>query len=325
MQALNDCRRKLRDAGIPMDALLFPVLAAPPSLLWMAQTNLQLKWDVALMVAANWLLLVACTIYCAIRPGLRLLASISGSFLALLFTLAAVSLPSVLPLVLPERLWDVELRAWDAALGIDHVAFLRWLTGLPVALKVLEVFYFSTMPLMVLTPLVLMAYRRYDRLHEVLWLYVWTLAAVVAIAAFFPARGMFSGLPLPADIRALLPAAAGDYHLRLVEPLISGEATVFDIASNPGSIVFPSFHLCMAAILALAFRGIRYFNVAGIVAAVLIAVSIVPIGGHYVVDGLASIPVLAAVFAIYRRVQPPVAEAKEQVSLAAGLKGEAAA
>jgi hypothetical protein len=298
---LQLCRTRLAEAGVPASALFFPLIVTPLSLVWLSQVRLGLDWETAWPVALKWALLAAFVSYCAVRLRLRPLAGLVGAWTTILMAFAAVSLPSALPFFEAQRLWDPTFLVWDRALGIDHLALFANLAAWPAAVDALNAVYFKTPHLVMLTPVLLVALGRYDRLREFLWLFAWTLAAVTAIAAFFPAKGLLAGLDMTADARAMLPAGAGDYHLRLVDHLISGRARLYDITSNPGVIVFPSFHFCMAALLARAFRGIRILGPSSAILAALIVVSIVPIGGHYVVDGLASIPILVAAAAIHRR------------------------
>jgi hypothetical protein len=293
-------RRRLAEAGVPSSALFFPCLAVPPSLLWLSATPLDLDWRTAAMAASKWSLLAAFVVYCAVRMRLKAVAGIVGAWTIIVFSFAAVSLASALPFFMAPRLWDGAFLAWDRALGVDHAAFFVWLAGVPGAVAVLDALYFKTPHLTMAAPLVLVALGRYERLHEFLWLFAWTLGIVVTVAAFVPARGLFGSLALAPEVRALLPDAAGDFHLALVDHLISGRLKVYDIAANPGVTVFPSFHFCMAALVAWAFRDIRFLNVVAAAIAVLIVVSIIPIGGHYVVDGIASLPLLAGAIAFNR-------------------------
>jgi hypothetical protein len=260
----------------------------------------RLDWEKAGGVAMAWLFFVAFVTYCAVRFRLRAFPAIVGSFLVASYGLAAVSIAAALPFFDGPRLWDSEFLAMDAMLGIDHLAFFRWLATMPWAMRTLQFFYFMTLPLIMLAPVLIAALGRYDRLHEFLWLFVWTLAAVTIVAAFVPARGLFSGLGLTQEMRDLLPSTAGDFHIAFIDRLIAGQIERYDMTSNPGATVFPSFHLCMAFILAWVFRGMPVLGAISTVIAGTIVVSIVPIGGHYVVDGIASVPIVMIAAAVYR-------------------------
>jgi hypothetical protein len=304
MGSSSQWRLRLAEAGIPLSALLFPLIATPPSLIWLAGLPFGLDWWKAGLMALNWAVLAGYVLFCARSSRSRTLTAIIASITIITFGLAAVSLPTSLPFFGVTRLWDDVFLSWDHAIGINHTAMLSWFASNATITNILHFLYFSTAIMVIGAAVTLIALRRHDRLHELLWLFVWTLAAVTVIAAFVPAKGLFSGLGLNEELRSALPPQSGDYHLVFVERLISGLPQTLDIAANPGVVVFPSFHFCMAFLLAWAFRGIRHLAFPSTCISALIMISIVPIGGHYVVDALASFPVLLAMLAAHRALVP---------------------
>lgn len=108
------------------------------------------------------------------------------------------------------------------------------------------------------------------------------IAAIISI--FTPAVGNIAYFRLERLAGTRLPAGAGVYFLQSFHAYRDGTAAFLDVRQFSGVVEFPSFHMVMAIVVAFALRGIGLIG--WIVAAwcALVAISTVPIGGHYVVD-----------------------------------------
>jgi hypothetical protein len=295
-----DLNARADAAGVPLWTLVAPLPVTLLALGWMATMQVTLDWHVLSLLATSWLILAGLTLALLAVSPMRPLPALVGSFCVLLLGLAASSLPSVLGFAGPRVLWDAAFLAADRAMGIRHEDLIAVVTERPWLSALLHGVYFNTVKIIFLLPLLLCALRRYDRLHELLTLFVGSLFAIVAIAAFMPARGLFANITLDPATAAALPAYAGVFHLALVDSLLSGAPIVYNIAENPGVIVFPSFHCCMGLLVVLALRGIPVLAIAGLCAGVAIIVSTIPFGGHYVVDLVGGAAVLLAIAALSR-------------------------
>jgi membrane-associated phospholipid phosphatase len=300
LSTLVSFNERLTRCGLPAVGFAVPVAATGLSIIWMSHTQLSLETSGLLNLVLTWLLLTAMSLSLAAASPMRPLPALIGSFCIILFGFVGVSLPSALGFVGARHLWDAEFLAIDQALGIDHAAFIQWAAANPLVAETLRFFYFKTALALFAVPGALVLLGRYDRLRELLQVFLLTITSIVAIAAFFPARGLFSAITLPAETLAMLPPQAGVFHLALVETLLAGGPVVYDVSANPGIIVFPSFHCCMALMIAYAFRGVSLLGAAASLWAAVVIVSTVPIGGHYVIDLAAGGAVFAAATRVIR-------------------------
>jgi hypothetical protein len=287
-------------AGVPLWTLFAPLPVTLAALAWMMTTNVTLDWPVLTGLATSWLILVGLTVALLAVSPMRPLPALLGSFSVLLLAFAAASLPSVLGFAGPRMLWDGVFLAADRALGIRHEGLIAAVAERPWLSALLHGVYFNTVKVVFALPLLLCVLGRYDRLRELLALFVGSLFVIVAIAAFMPARGLFPNITLDAATVAALPSYAGVFHLELVDSLLTGAPVVYNVAANPGVIVFPSFHCCMGLLVVLALRGIRVLEAVGLGLGVAIIVSTIPFGGHYVVDLVGGAAVLLAIAALMR-------------------------
>jgi hypothetical protein len=287
-------------AGVPLWTLLAPLPVTIAALIWMTTTSVTLDWPVLMGLATSWLILVGLTIALLAVSPMRLLPALLGSFSALLLAFAAASLPSVLGFAGPRLLWDGVFLAADRAIGIRHESLIAAVAERPWLSALLHGVYFNTVKVIFALPVVLCVLGRHDRLRELLTLFVGSLFVIVAIAAFMPARGLFANITLDAATAAALPAYAGVFHLELVDSLLTGASVTYNIAANPGVIVFPSFHCCMGLLVVLAMRGIPVLGPIALGLGVAIIVSTIPFGGHYVVDLAGGAAVLLAMAALMR-------------------------
>lgn len=119
---------------------------------------------------------------------------------------------------------------------------------------------------------------------------------------FYPAIGNIAHSGLGWLAGAGLPSGSGIYHLEAVTAYREGTGVLLDIRKLEGVVTFPSFHMIMALAVAYGFRTTRWlaWPMAGWCA--LVAVSTVPIGGHYVVDLIGGTALWCACLALARRV-----------------------
>ncbi len=80
---------------------------------------------------------------------------------------------------------------------------------------------------------------------------------------------------------------AGVWHLQHFEALRNGTFRVFTAQETEGLITFPSYHTACALLVPLAMRGFGALTAIAWAFAAVVAVSTVPIGGHYLIDVIA--------------------------------------
>src|ERR1700749_1639346 len=173
---------------------------------------------------------------------------------------------------LPLR--DAQLRSLDRLFGISVPSIATWTTHHQL-LHALNQHIYASLRLFALAALVWCLYRRQQRSAQRLLLAsAYALAVVALVSIFLPGIGPWYNrgfLPLPNQIaceQTLL-------SLRAATPLALG-------SQDARIVCFPSFHVSLAFLSALALRpASRLVSTAALAWALLIAVSTVLLGWHY--------------------------------------------
>ncbi len=215
---------------------------------------------------------------------------------------------------------DNVLAAADRALGLDSVAWTAAVAGVPLLAKVCGLVYVISVGAVFGATIILTLLKRTDRVTELSFLFVATIILCAVIGIVFPAYGPFTHLKMNAAIVHALPQGAGTFYMPMMQLYRSGAVRVVDFTRLMGVITFPSFHACMALMVTYAFRGMaRYFWP---IAAfnLLVGASIVPIGGHYVIDILGGSAVFVAAAIVASVLCYPHAAAAEPLEYAPAIR-----
>jgi len=115
-------------------------------------------------------------------------------------------------------------------------------------------------------------------------LLTWSCSLVlIALAAFFaPALGCFTYLS--AGQVDHLPNGAGTYAMQAFLEFRNATKPMLALSALSGVITFPSFHAVGALMLSQAWHGMPIIGIATKILAVVVVISCVPIGGHYLID-----------------------------------------
>jgi len=191
---------------------------------------------------------------------------------------------------------DHALARWDAALGWDTVAVLRWVSSRPAVRSLLIYAYNSTELQLVLAPMVAAFAHDRRRLRVFLYAVVYSSFAGSLVYYFFPSSGPAGIFESP----DFLPVQRLT-HLKF-EQVHNFEPVTTLLG---GLIAFPSFHVAWSALATYATRSRpRIFWPLAALNVVVIA-STALLGWHYIVDvaaGLAlALACIAAGAATYRR------------------------
>jgi hypothetical protein len=195
---------------------------------------------------------------------------------------------------------DGWLTGMDLALGFDTSAWLRTFAEYPAFADLLALAYTSIFPLVFLSAVVLSVRGRSASLWEMTAGFSVGIVVCATISVLLPAIGSVSHAGLEGLAGAGLPNGSGIYHLHAVSAYRDGTSPLLDVRKLEGVVTFPSFHMIMAIIVAAAFRstGIIGWAVAGWCG--LVAISTVPMGGHYLIDLIAGTLIWLAVRQVCR-------------------------
>lgn len=221
-----------------------------------------------------------------------------------LLLLLPVAASAYISMQLPFPLADDQLATMDAALGFDWSKTIAFIDERPWLAGLFNCVYTAFTPQLILSPLLLALGKEPAKAYKMLICYgaIVLLASFVAITV--PAVGTFATTGLqPKNINI-------QYALDFVAPLRalkSGDIFVFRPFELSGIISFPSVHAAVAVLCAWAWWHNRLLRYPVLALNVLMAISAVPNGGHYLVDVMAGIGVAIWVILAVDRVEARLA------------------
>lgn len=183
---------------------------------------------------------------------------------------------------------DHALARWDAGLGWDTVAVLRWVAERPALRRFLALCYNTTELQLVLAPLVAAFAHDKRRLRVFLYAVVYSSFAGSLIYYFFPSSGPAGVFDSP-DFMAVQRLT----HLKYEQ--VHNFQPVTTLLG--GLIAFPSFHVAWSVLATYAAQPRKYIFLIFFVLNVMVISSTVLLGWHYLVDVPAGI--LLAVVALW--------------------------
>lgn len=195
---------------------------------------------------------------------------------------------------------DDRLMAWDVALGFDWLAYSKWLTASPLLNEILFFAYnqitFSGLAALAVILIVLNDRRRE---LEIIYLVVVTAIVCITMATAFPAKATMALLG-DQELLARLQIGTGVLHVDQLLALRGNGPVFLRPDDMQGLVSFPSFHTCMALIIAWCSRGRWYTIAIGTVIGAAIVAGTPIFGGHYLVDVLGGMAVTAGAIWVWR-------------------------
>jgi PAP2 superfamily len=187
-------------------------------------------------------------------------------------------------------LWDAEFVQWDAMLGFHWKSWWDTVIAHPPLVLGLGYFY-SSLPVQIFIAIMYFSHFNYaDRNRELLWIALLSGVLVSLVSGVMPARGAFEYFGVPKFAS----------HLAVLTTLRESTTHAFVISQMQGIITFPSYHTVMAIYFSYAFRGCGkiFYVILGV--NILMLLSVVTHGGHYVVDVIAGAVVVVLVIVSVR-------------------------
>lgn len=244
--------------------------AAPDQHLLMVCLNMLLCLAIASYVTAQQLFPTACAIL-AFSAWVVFLSMTMGHAN---YVLTSLNLP----------LWDRPLAAIDAFFGFDHVAIRNGTGSNEVLSNILMRAYTKTGWQLYLAVGLLFVMRDFKRLTDTFSILTLGVVATIVISSLMPAVGTFPYFNL-SDTTApyLKPVNTGGYVAHYTA-LRDGSMRAFPQGDWQGLVTFPSFHVIFSLVGLYAVAHIRALAVLSAAFTAVVVVSIVPVGGHYVID-----------------------------------------
>ena len=226
--------------------------------------------------------------YCRTRPLPRLVESCELAIWAILY-FQALAITMQIAGRSPRPLVDAQLTALDHAMHFSTVAVARGVAHWPVLHVGLAVIYALVGPMLIAAVLVPSAMGKGDASRRLVAGVV--LAAILTAIAFalWPATGPWTTEGFHANREQ---QAVTHYLAQL-----KSSATLDLSKGDAGIVAFPSFHVLLAMMSALALGAVRRLRAIAWTLAILVAVSTLTTGWHYLTDvlgGLALTVIAAA-------------------------------
>ncbi len=218
--------------------------------------------------------------------GLTLLTLAGSLILPLVFTgvlFEYIATSADFPLL------DRSLDAVDRAIGFDWSSFLATANAYPSVSAVLVFAYWSTGPVLLGTLLILCFRGDVYRLSEFLAVLALCSLCTGVLMVLVPAAGAYVQHAPAQALFSHLGTHAGMWHFQTFRSLRDDLTPIIDFSKSEGLVTFPSFHTVLAIITTYALRDLRILFWIILPLNLLVIVSTLPEGGHYLVDVIAGI------------------------------------
>ncbi|WP_246166519.1 phosphatase PAP2 family protein [Sphingomonas sinipercae] len=261
--------------------------------------------DLRLDLSGSWALLIVLATFLLVgrwsyvRGRARLLGDGINAFALLLLATSFSGMISLLGLHQHFELVDTALLQLDKAIGIDDLAVLRFLAGLPTGLiDLLARAYNDTTLLMLLSMAALTLVGDRRELWRAMFCFTGSLPTVCLLSIATPAKGV--GVWASAELLKSFPGRPATYFWQTFDTFYAGDVEAIRLDSLGAVVSFPSFHTVMGLIVLTMWRQYRWVRpLAGLWFAVML-VGTIPFGGHYFVDLIAGALVWALWFELSR-------------------------
>lgn len=197
---------------------------------------------------------------------------------------------------------DQTLLAWDAALGFRWEAFIRAVDASRTASLTLQYAYSSFSFQLLLIPIYFAFAGRANLSYAFIFAYVLANIASSAIGVFFPALGTYATLHPTATELHNINAMFGFRFLEQFHAVRALQPFTFRLEDAQGILTFPSMHAAGAMLCGWMSWQSRILRLPGLTLNILMAISALTHGSHYLVDVLMGLTIAGLVIVLTRRV-----------------------
>lgn len=241
--------------------------------------------------------------YARVRKSQNLAAMLFGTAFLVAFASGFSVLNYFLLTVAGHRI-DSLLAQIDRALGVDWPVLMVFVTAHPALNLLLRLAYVTVLPQVSLLIIVLGCTARPRAIYEFCLALAIAAGITVAFWTAFPSFGAFSVYDLARDVAHRLHPELGPAYARELIALLHDGPGRISPDHIKGLIGFPSFHAAMAVLVAWYGREIRYLRWPLVSWNLVVLVATPVHGGHFVVDVLAGLAVVAAAVFVTDRIAP---------------------
>ena len=195
---------------------------------------------------------------------------------------------------------DEALMRWDAAIGFDWIAFIKFIDARPWLAGALGEAYGSFLPQLAIAPALLLLFGYSRRAHAFMISFGTLTLFAAVIAIWFPAYGTYTVYGVPNGSLQNINSHFGYQFIDHFEAVRSSSSYQVSAGTMSGILTFPSVHAGVAYLLIWATWPLKWFRYPFLVLNIAMAIAAVSHANHYLVDILASIP-LAIVTVVFIR------------------------
>lgn len=201
------------------------------------------------------------------------------------FTAVAAVL-SYLAASLARPLVDDQLVRADALMGFDWAAYVGFVNERPWLGRLSSIVYMSTLPQVAIAAILLPLLGLVERARELVLAVMFAALIAIAVSAWLPSAGALAYYHPSSDFLApnapIVDLAYKQEFFRMRDLAIP----VLSLDGAKGLIAFPSYHVALSVLIALAFRG-HYPLFAPLAILNLAVILSTPVdGGHHMSDAL---------------------------------------
>lgn len=199
-------------------------------------------------------------------------------------------------------LWDQHFAAADALIGINHVELREGIAQNEFVSKFLLHAYTKTYLQLYLGIALLVLSDRRERLADTLSVVALGAVATLVFSTLMPAAGTYPYFHMSSLTSGYLTGFDTGAYYDTYTALRSGAINTFPTGNWHGIVTFPSFHVIYSLTGLYAVAHIRPLAIISALFSVAVAVSAVPVGGHYLIDIVGGVAIwCAAVWYVERR------------------------
>lgn len=251
-----------------------------------AALGLRFDWPSAWKVAAAWPTLMALGWFYMHHRRSPPLAHLLRETAHLAAFSAAAAMLSYVGTAAGRPLVDEALIALDRAIGFDWLSYVGFFNHRPRLGTISSILYLSTLPQVAVAAILLPALGLVERAREFVLAVMIAALAAILVAAIFPSAGALAYLHPDADFYLrnvpVVDLAYKDEFFRMR----AREIGLLSLDAPKGLIAFPSYHVALSVLVALAFRHrMAFFVPLGLLNLGVILSTPVD-GGHHLIDGL---------------------------------------
>lgn len=237
----------------------------------------------------GWLSMMLPSVLCATllvlyarKVGMLRVAAMAECLLLSLSLVPSTAISSYLAVHAGFPLADPLLARLDVAMGMDAIAIVRLIDQSPDLVFLLRLAYSSFAPQLFCLPLLLCLLGEEARARRMLLAFAGTCLTASLISTFLPAVGAFASSGL-SDFQNI-PAALNNHFLTQFDAVRNDPAFVMRPAELEGLLTFPSVHAAVCILAVWAVWPIRVLRYPVLALNMLMMLSTISSGGHYVID-----------------------------------------